>query len=288
MKILNELDFKNERRDGREINFSDKTGFVVGFSALLIALFPYKELAQSIIIPIFNFDVSIYKLAGTLLLMLFLSTYLYGLNYVRYDFPTILNFEILKYLELLAHIFYMLAFIFPVLIVILSAISSFIKIIPDLGLSNKVLLINLASSIVSIAGVLMSYYTYKTKEKDLIKELTDFQSKIAEQVSKTEKVDKLSLLNLYESILANLEALLVPHAGLAVQRITPNKIVRLASNKQILSFEDVAVIDDLRGLRNQIAHNNLSENIILDQALYVKGKNILNKLEQLGRGLKEN
>ncbi|MCE9549177.1 hypothetical protein K8Q98_02145, partial [Candidatus Nomurabacteria bacterium] len=60
----NDLAADKETNNSTGINFSDKASFVLGFAALLIAFYPYKESAQTIIVRVFNWDISLYTAAG--------------------------------------------------------------------------------------------------------------------------------------------------------------------------------------------------------------------------------
>lgn len=84
MKNYNEETFLDESNNTKG-NLSNKTSFIIGFAALVIAFSPYKNLAEDVVVQLFGLSVSIYTLAGVFLLILFASIYLYGLNYIRYD-----------------------------------------------------------------------------------------------------------------------------------------------------------------------------------------------------------
>src|ERR1700748_58011 len=101
-----ETEEQEENVDAIQITFSDKLAFIVGFSTIILAFSSYKEQAQKIfLLP----ELSLFSLAGIFLSMLFASTYLYGLNYIRYDFPSLLRIKWLRYIELTANILYLFA-----------------------------------------------------------------------------------------------------------------------------------------------------------------------------------
>lgn len=263
------------------INFSEKATFVVGFAALIIAFYPYKELAQNISIQIFGWDTSIYDLVGIFLLVLFFATYLYGFNYIRYDFPSILGVKWLSYIELLAHIVYMIAFVFPVFIIVLILISSLAKIIPN---SIKFIsdILNLTAIILSTISILYTgFRAYKNKKDDLISELLEEQVRFSRETDLSKELDYLTIINLYESIIASLELLLIPYIGISVRRISTPRIIRLASDKKIISSQESSVINDLRGVRNKIAHNQLPKGAEVNLAMLIKAKLILGRLEKI-------
>lgn len=261
-------------------NFSDKAAFIIGFSALILAFYPYKEFAQKIMVKIFNWDISIYNLIGVFLLILFLTTYIYGLNYIRYDFPSILKIKCLNYIELLAHIMYMIAFTFPILVMLLVLISSLTKFLPD---SNQWILLtisNIATTIITTASLYIGIRTYKNKEADLIKELLEEQIKFSENTDFSKGSDHLTILNLYESIILNMESLLIPHIGISIKKLSSFRVVELASNKKLISPQEVKIIKELRKIRNQIAHGQLPEGASVNLIILIEAQQILKHLKR--------
>ncbi|MFA5024487.1 MAG: hypothetical protein WC523_06060 [Patescibacteria group bacterium] len=262
------------------ISYSEKTAFVVGFAALVIAFYPYKELAENISIQIFNWNTSVYNLFGVFLLMLFFATYLYGLNYIRYDFPLILSIKWLSYIEPLAHIIYMVAFVSPIFIIFLIIISSLTNIIPG---SNQWILAasNITTVITAIISLYVGFRVYKNKKDDLINELSEERVRFSGETDFSKGSDYLTILNLYESIVASLESLLVPYLGISIRRIPTSKVIRLASDKKIISFQEGNVINDLRGIRNKIAHNQLPKGSEVNLVTLIQAQLILGRLEKI-------
>ncbi len=268
-----------EKSNSESGRFSERVSFIIGFSALVIALLPYKEFAQDIIISIFSWNFSLYTLIGIFFAILFFSTYFYGLNYIRYRFPLLLNIRWLKFIELIADILYITAFIFPILVIILAFVSYCAKIVPNLTPYATIISI-IISVLVGLLTPYISFYTYRNKEKELIKKLFELHD-LSEGMNQEQDPRKLYILNLYESIVSSLEALLVPYVGRDIQRVSRYEILKLAHGKKIISQEEMAMIDDLRGLRNQIAHNKSFNKTGIDQEFLGKAKNILTKLTAL-------
>ncbi|MCE9549190.1 hypothetical protein K8Q98_02210, partial [Candidatus Nomurabacteria bacterium] len=118
-------------------------------------------------------------------------------------------------------------------------------------------------------------------EEDLIKELLDRHSEFREKIVEIErKTPRLYILSLYESIINNLEALLVPYVGLAVRKISPFEIIKLAVAKKIITSKEENIVRDLRGVRNQIAHSQFPEDKKIPEDFLSQVEKILNNLEQ--------
>ncbi len=110
----------------------ERAGFVLGLSGALLALLPFKEDAVNITIPIFGWQPSVYALAGILLGLLIASAYFAGLNQIRFSFPTLLRFRWLRVFDILAQVFYVVAFALPLVVIVSWGLSAIVGSISQL------------------------------------------------------------------------------------------------------------------------------------------------------------
>ncbi len=266
------------------INFSSKVAFIVGFSALILALNTYQAQAKNILIPLFGFSFSIFNLTAIFLLLLFVSTYLYGVNYVRYDFPQLLNIKSLRYIEIFAHVLYSMAFALPFLVLLiwgLSVMAALIPSVPPQIWARSIDIFALAYAVtVTIAG---SFY-YMKKQQNVVDELKEESIRLFNQskLSGPENNIHVRILVIYQAIISELKSILADQIGLDVNSIASFRIASIALDKKIITNNDYALIQDLRGVRNKIAHNidtvTDSDNL---QSLFHHANLLLTKLNRI-------
>ncbi|HNW71675.1 MAG TPA: hypothetical protein PKZ36_00305 [Candidatus Paceibacterota bacterium] len=250
----------------KESIISDKASFMIGLAAVILAIFPFKDKLDSIKLNIFGYDLTIFSLALIFLGLLLFSSYLYGLNNIRYNSEIFTNkwFGWSKYIEVLAHIVYTLAFIFPIL-VIMSWILT--EIIPIFILVSKVgsesikstteIISGSFSIITALISVVLSFSLFRKKEKSEIENLSNDQKIYIGSAKRNYSIGdyRLTILNLFQAVILSLKSNLIPHIGLNINRVPPSVILNVAEQRKLITVEEKQIIRDLMGLRNQVAHN---------------------------------
>lgn len=87
----------------------DKISFVIAFLAAIIALAPFKDVLQATVITFGTHDVSVLTLCYISLGMLFVSAYLYAIDYVRYGFKFLDGLKLFRYVQIAGDSLYLLA-----------------------------------------------------------------------------------------------------------------------------------------------------------------------------------
>lgn len=251
---MNEDNLKNEP------NVSDRVSFIIGLFAAILALYPFKEVAQNTTIGFFNWNISIYTLAGFFLTLLFLSAYFYGLNSIRYGLDKLIKLRWLKFIETLASFLYFLAFIFPILIFLLWVVSIFFNFF-ILNFKQSQELIFLFSNFISVLLGLLTFFTanyiFRQKEKQLSEELDKMKKYYNDQFQKNSKgADyKLIILSLFQTLMTTLELVLTKEIGSGIKRMSTSRIIKIAQERGLITQQELNAILDLVVIRNQIAHN---------------------------------
>jgi hypothetical protein len=101
----------------------DKSAFVVGLLGVVVALAPFKDsLARSQL----NFGfayVSVLTLIYISLGVLFLSTYVFALEYVKDGFKSLDNLPVFRYLQLIGNLLYFVAILSPFIYLFLWTVT---------------------------------------------------------------------------------------------------------------------------------------------------------------------
>ena len=257
------LDVNNFKK---ESVISDKASFMIGLAAVILAIFPFKDRLDSVKLNILGYDFTIFYLAIIFLGLLLLSSYLYGLNNIRY------NYEIFttkwlrwsKYIEDLAHIIYTLAFIFPILVILLWILTG---IIPVINLLSKITHENIKSTanivfdslsiITIIMSAVLSFSLFRNKEKNEIENLNDNQKIHVSIAKKNYNIGdyRLTILNLFQAVMLALKSNLVQYIGLNINKVPSHIILNVALQRKLITEQEKQIIRDLMGLRNQVAHD---------------------------------
>jgi len=260
------------RTEELKLNSSEKLNFTVGLAAVIIAMYPFKDIAQSIEVDFFLFKLSLFSLLGCFLLIIFVSLYFSGLNNIRYCFPKIFSGVLLsktKIIEIFADFLYSLAFLYPIILLVTWTILfalSFLKSKISSDVENVINII--ALSIMPIFSVVLAEKMYKIKETALINEMQEMQNSllINSQNIYRDGDYRLSILSLYEAVIASLNSHLVNKMGLGIEKISPSYLIEIATSQKVLTESEKMIILDLRKMRNQIAHNVPSTQINPKQA----------------------
>ncbi|MCF7865361.1 MAG: hypothetical protein K9M11_02540 [Candidatus Pacebacteria bacterium] len=245
----------NETKDAFKVTTFDRASFIVGLSAALLALFPFKDDIQ-ININLFGFSLSLYTTALIFLGLLLLSAYLYGINNIRYSIPRVLEWEWTRFIESAALIIYTIAFLFPVALFTLWPISKLINIV----LSQKQILLEIVlNSSTFIAGISTAYAGYlvsKNRKDSVVAELSELGRLSRIEIGRAYEYGdfRVSLLSLYQGLMTVLKVNLVSRVGIRAKSLPDSQIIRIASDLKIFNENERVLINDLRGIRNKITH----------------------------------
>jgi hypothetical protein len=266
---------------------SDRPAFVVGLCAAVLALLPFKESAEAIRVQLlFGWSPSLYALAGIFLGMLILSAYFFGLNQIRYSFPTLLQFEWLKILDIAAQVFYTITFLLPLIVFLIWGISTLISSFSLRFVDLAMIVSNTAGVTAAIATTVVSLFQIKIRRNTLIEESKDIQTSSALQTYEIYKKGDATmfLLSLFQSVMLAINTVLIQKLGVEARRLPSVVAIKIAHDKKILTHKETSSITELRELRNLIAHDLGSAHIITKERamlLYEQILPILKKLENM-------
>lgn len=276
----------NQRGKTENINFSAKLEFIVGFFAIIFALTTFKDKLELIKLDILIGSFSLYSLISFFLGLLFISIYLYALNYIRYDFPALLKIKWLSwlgYIEFLARLTYFITIIFPLFLLIMSCISSVIKLLPAIPSNFENLLGVIIVFLTVLISFIMQLLRLREEESALMDELKEKVRRFSLEVKNLyeKRLYDLVLLNLYNILTKLIGSRLVKKYGLDIERISSKALIDLAEKNKLVSKNDLAFINDLRILRNQVAHGTLTEKISKNKVEFFMNRinEIIDKLD---------
>jgi hypothetical protein len=116
-----------------------------------------------------------------------------------------------------------------------------------------------ASAIVLIVAFWGGFVSASRKNKVLVKDLQEQEKKLSifsERFYK-KKDYKLSILNLFNSLIKFIQSNLIKTYGPDIARLPSGALIKLAQKDGLLKPEDAVFINDLREVRNLIAHSEL-------------------------------
>ncbi len=268
-----------------KINFGDKLGFIVGFIAVIFTLYSFdpkiKSMELNVLLGIYSFN----KILFIFLCSLGVSLYFYSLNYIRLDFPYLLKIKWLKFLESGGKIFYLLAFIYSLIIIILVILgfifSWFSK---DNFNFSQVLISSLLST---ISGILAALFVSKQQKNNLstfLEERKENKEKAFSEANYDFDNEKYNYvpIHLFKMILEKIESILVKEYGYGISKIPIFRLIRFALEKNIIKEEDYAFIQKLRKIRNQVAHSHTEKTPPLSKE---KTKELFRETKQLTKKL---
>ena len=207
---------------------------------------------------------------------------MYGLNYIRYDFPFLLNIRLLRFIEILAHLIYSAAFAFPFLVLLIWTLSLLFSLIPIIPVQVWSYLLNGVAIFYSVGAFVVSLIYYKTKQKNITDQLKEETAQLSANLKLSNRDADIpyKILSLYEIIISELKSSLAIKIGIDISRIPSFRLALTAMENKIINSKDYALIQDLRALRNKVAHNidishASSENL---QNLILQAENLLKKL----------
>jgi len=250
------------------MNLSDKTAFILAFAALVIGLSSFGTELQKISIDLGFTVPSLMNLGVIFLLLLLVSIYLYALDSIRYGLSSLDNHRAFKFIQQIAHFFYMFAIISPILIFGLWLIVVIVKNFPVVNVRGYTEILSITSSFL---GVFIAFAVswFQTKEKETV-----VQEKINEQVSNLmvetsglfkEKKWRLSLVESFR-LLELLFRNKADEQGIDFSRIPFSRLVSFFVDRGYITKTQAAKLGELRELRNLAIHSE--KEISKEQASY--------------------
>lgn len=263
----------------------DKISFVVAFLGLFIALTPFKSSMEAIKLDYIFYSSNMFEILYIPLILLFLSTYIYALDYAKYGFKIFDNLAIFKYFENIANSLYFIAIFSPLLFILIYLIAQLILLIP-----YKEIKLDILSYVINVIAALFSlFYIIKgawrqTKELRIAKEekLDEYSFSAesdAQQLVENKKWN-LSIVEAYRSLELAVNKKLL-ELGIDSTRIPITRAMDILTKNEIINRQEVEKINHIRILRNRSVHSN--DNFTEDEAKEVVKivKNILPKLETI-------
>lgn len=272
--------------------FPEKLTFIVGFIAIFIALYPLKTYSDNQAIFILFGEISLTNLVLIFLGLLSLSLYFYALNYIRYDFPIFSEIKKLAYIEYFAHFFYLIAVIYPLLVIGIYIISRLIhslvellsKIITPITADTISIVLGMVASFMVGASLLYLQTLDWQKRMSLTLGVLDSLEKkyfleVKEHVEKGE--NSLALAYLYEGLTKLLELSLIKKLNIDFMRIEGIDISLVAYKNNLINKDDLQFIKQLKDFRNKTAHNVLIESTSKSETI-----NLIKRAEEILRKIK--
>lgn len=250
------------------MKISDKTEFILAFAALVIGLSGFSPELQKIPVDL-GFNVyNLRDLGLVVFVLLFFSIYLYALDSIRYGISFLENQKIFKFLQRAAHVFYMFAIIFPLVLCVVWLIVLITRNFPVINIRNYVDVIAIVSSLVGVVvPVILTWFQLKGKERAVYEKINEDASKLLIEANNLvkEKKWRLSVIETFR-LLELMFRNRAEELGIDVNRIPFTRLAHIFLNKDYLTKTQAAKLDQLRELRNLAVHPE--ENISKEQATY--------------------
>lgn len=170
---------------------------------------------------------------------------------------------------------------------ITCGISSVIKLLPAIPSNFKTLLGEITGVVAVLVSVLVSFIMqllrFREEKSALVEKLKEKERSFSLKAKNLyEKgLYDFVLLNIYNSLTKLIGSRLVEKYGLDIGRISSKALIDLAEKNELISKNDLAFINDLRILRNQVAHGTLTEKISKNKVEFFMNRinKIINKLD---------
>ena len=205
------------------------------------------------------------------LALLFLSTYLYAVDYIRYGFKALDSFKIFKYIQIAGDTLYLIAVVSPIIYLCTWLVVKVALLIPSTTTAFKVSS-QLTSTLVSVVSLFFTVYAswIQNKEMKKVKEqLLDDSSLTAENEAKA-LIEKnqwnLAIMEAFRSVELAINKNLVD-IGIEPSRMPIARSLDLLIKQGIITKDDYNKIQYIRELRNKAAHSMIEHS--KDEALEV-------------------
>lgn len=264
----------------------DKISFIVAFLGVVVALAPFKDSLQNIPVNMGLYSPSLLELIYLSLALLFLSTYLYAVDYIRYGFKALDSFKIFKYIQIAGDTLYLLAVVSPIIYLSTWLVVKVAILIPSTTAAFKVSS-QLTSTLVSVISLVFTVYASWIQNKEMKK----VKEQLLEDSSLTAENEAMALIEKNQWNLAIIEAFrsveLAINKNLVDLGIEPSRMpmargLDLLIKQGIITKDDYNKIQYIRELRNKAAHSTIEHS--KDEALEVMNivKEIVPKIDTAG------
>ncbi len=239
----------------------DKIAFAVGLLGVMVALAPFKDTLEQSQLNFGFAYVSVLTLIYLSLGLLFLSTYVFALDYVKDGFRFLDNLPVFRYLQISGNVLYFVAVLSPFIYLFLWIAVQLYLLIPFPALDLQKFSGSL-SVIVSVVSLLLSLRAAfrKNREQMIAKE----ESLDASAVSAANEAKKLaenrmwslSIIEAFRSLELSLNKKIVER-GVDARTIPSFRAAEILAKTNAISKEDYQKIQYIRGLRNRAAHSSV-------------------------------
>lgn len=241
-------------------DLKDRYGFILGFVGLAISLSAFKDELSRIIINLgfIKFPLSWYFFA--IIIGFVICLYLYTIERVVRN-TRFGNYGIFDYIIKIAFTIFILLLSSPIFL-ILSILCY--QIIHTVGRLNKNTVSSITSIFSVIIGVMIGYFSSWAARKTIIQKKDKQQEELEyQEIRELEKATRLLNDGYYsQTILETFKVLeihlfkLLKKMDVRIQRHRFPDILTMAQKKELISSDDVNIINDIRLMRNSAAHLN--------------------------------
>jgi len=241
-------------------NIKDRLQFIIGFAAITISLSAFKNELKSFVL---DFQFVSFSLSDYLFAMIIGFIIVIHLYVVPYIFSTTIysNKKIFQHLESLSYFLFVAIILSPSLLLIIYLIQ--LSLLPVSALGNKTsqsVIMTIVSGIMGlIGGKLSKYVVNKFQSTKKHNEETDLQE---EEVKSFEITQKLIEKGFYNQAILESFKILEIHLykvlrvrDLVFRRGDFFEMINLAKKDKIFSGEQIKNINNIRILKNEIAHH---------------------------------
>jgi len=261
--------------------FIDKLGFLVGYAALCLALFSFKDELNSIIIPILLFNTTALQIVVVFVILLFIAIFIHSLFYIGLENIFLSRIGASKYLVYISEIIYVIVVAYyPLIAMLYFATMAFYKVsemdIVLLTIINGILAI--CSSICMICIIFKSVKTRFIKEKNITDEINNLRkSELEDAELLLNRGDfEMMIIKSYNALVNTIKNRTARKYGTLITNTNPLALINLAKQDNIININDFNYINRIRILRNNIAHKSNIEDLNKNVA-----SNILDNIKRL-------
>jgi hypothetical protein len=251
-------------------NIKDKLELIIGYAAVIISMSAYKEELSKITIDLSFFQFTLSQYLFVLIIGFVATLHFYSVPYF-FSVTKYFNLKIFKYIESITYTFFGFVLLSPFLLLTIVGINSLVRQLQNLPaeyVETSTKIITVLTSIIAGYFSRMAMTIYK-KEKVKIE-----SEKIEEEDSKTfEIAQKLisdgypnqAILELSKIVENHIYSLLRKNE-LIINRGSFLNMVTLARKHNLINDEETRTINQLRILRNNVAHLQ-DENVGINEAI---------------------
>jgi hypothetical protein len=260
--------------------FKNKYEIILGFATIIISLSAFKTELDSVNINLGFTEISLAKYFLYCICGLSISLYLYVIERIFND-TKIGQFKIFDWLIKLAFFLFSFIVLTPILILINIVVFEFYNLIVQFKIESLIL-----NKIIELTPILLIILASSKLTEILFK-----LKKVYIQLNLTEQIlNELVISNkLYQdgyysqSILESFKVLethlfkKITEKNIRVSRYRFDEIVNISLNENIIENKDLENINNLKNMRNLVAHTNISNNKEDAEKILEFVKYILNK-----------